>query len=87
MWMPEGSVSGSSEIRRAVHRAARAADEAIAALCAEADESRVRMESRLAAEIPSPRGAAEETAQESAQGLGSESDSEEESEAEDSVNA
>ncbi|MFD7706661.1 hypothetical protein ACFV6E_41825 [Streptomyces sp. NPDC059785] len=51
-------------------------------LCAKADERRVRMESRLAAEIPAPRGAAEETAQESAQGLGTE-----DSDADDSVTA
>ncbi|MFF6995016.1 hypothetical protein ACFY93_08660 [Streptomyces sp. NPDC008313] len=42
---------------------------AISELCVKADERRVRMESRLAAEIPGQRGAAEETAHESAQGL------------------
>ncbi|MET7853726.1 hypothetical protein [Streptomyces avermitilis] len=55
---------------------------AIADLCTKADERRVRMESRLALEIPSPRGAAEETAHESTQGLQAEDDG-----AEDSVNA
>ncbi|MGW1026228.1 hypothetical protein ACWD4J_21475 [Streptomyces sp. NPDC002577] len=60
-------------------------DEAARALCAKADERRALMATRLAAEIPSPRGAADETAQESTQGL---EDSEtEDSGAEDSVNA
>ncbi|BBC36398.1 uncharacterized protein SGFS_076920 [Streptomyces graminofaciens] len=35
-------------------------DAAVRTLCAKADDRRVRMESRLAAEIPSPRGAADE---------------------------
>jgi hypothetical protein len=58
---------------------------AIHALCTQADERRVRMESRLAAEIPSQRSAAEETAQESDQGL--EAVETEGSGAEDSVTA
>ncbi|MET9404879.1 hypothetical protein ABZX90_03665 [Streptomyces sp. NPDC002935] len=63
-------------------------DAAIRDLCTKADERRTRMNSRIAAEIPSQRGAAEETAHESDQGLGPDSDSDsEDSGAEDSVNA
>ncbi|MFJ3226452.1 hypothetical protein ACIPJS_24330 [Streptomyces sp. NPDC086783] len=58
---------------------------AIDDLCTKADERRVRMESRLAAEIPSQRSAAEETAQESDQGL--EAVETEDNGAEDSVTA
>ena len=53
-------------------------DAAIDDLCTLADERRVRMESRLAAEIPSPRSAKEDAAEEAAQ---------DPNEADDSVNA
>ncbi|MEU8790745.1 hypothetical protein [Streptomyces sp. NPDC048643] len=64
-------------------------DAAIAELCTKADERRVRMTARLAAEIPSQRGAAEDSAHESEQGLGPDADSSdsEDNGAEDSVNA
>jgi hypothetical protein len=53
-------------------------DAAIDDLCTKADERRVRMESRLAAEIPAPRSAKEDAAEEAAQ---------DPNEADDSVNA
>ncbi|MGW1889084.1 hypothetical protein ACWCP6_02335 [Streptomyces sp. NPDC002004] len=57
-------------------------DGAVQALCTQADERRVRMAGRLAAEIPSPRGAADaEAAEEAAQ------EAPESNGAEDSVNA
>lgn len=39
-------------------------NQAVAALCAKADDRRVRMDARLAAEIPAPRGAGDEMADE-----------------------